>query len=45
MSDDRTPAAAPEDDGLWARLRLLTGARIVLRRTGASLATGPLLDF
>jgi ethanolamine ammonia-lyase small subunit len=45
MADDRTPAPAPEDDGLWARLRLLTAARIGLRRAGASLATGPLLDF
>jgi ethanolamine ammonia-lyase small subunit len=52
MMDDR--AAAPPDrslqraqneDGLWAELRRLTAARIGLRRTGASLATGPLLDF
>jgi ethanolamine ammonia-lyase small subunit len=33
------------DDGLWAGLRRLTAARIGLKRTGASLATGPLLDF
>jgi ethanolamine ammonia-lyase small subunit len=33
------------DDGLWADLRRLTAARIGLQRTGASLATGPLLDL
>src|SRR5215467_11247215 len=51
MTDDR-PAALPtdrslgaEDDALWAYLRSLTAARIGLKRTGASLATGPLLDF
>lgn len=33
------------DDGLWTELRRLTAARIGLPRTGASLATGPLLDF
>jgi ethanolamine ammonia-lyase small subunit len=53
MTDDRTaagprdcsPRSAPEDDTLWADLRRLTAARIGLKRTGASLATGPLLDF
>jgi ethanolamine ammonia-lyase small subunit len=30
---------------LWPSLRRLTAARIGLRRAGASLATGPLLDF
>ena len=40
---DKTPAVL--DDGLWAGLRRLTAARIGLQRTGASLATGPLLDF
>jgi len=35
----------PEDDTLWTHLRSLTAARIGLRRTGASLATAPLLDF
>jgi ethanolamine ammonia-lyase small subunit len=42
------PAAAwatVEDDPLWARLQRLTAARIGLKRTGASLATAPLLDF
>ena len=33
------------DDGVWTDLRRLTAARIGLKRTGASLATGPLLDF
>ena len=33
------------DDGLWTGLRRLTAARIGLQRSGASLATGPLLDF
>jgi ethanolamine ammonia-lyase small subunit len=33
------------EDALWAYLRSLTAARIGLKRTGASLATGPLLDF
>ncbi len=41
----RTPQQAPHNDGLWADLRRLTAARIGLRRTGASLATAPLLDF
>jgi len=36
---------AVEDDGWWADLRRLTAARIGLPRTGASLATAPLLDF
>jgi ethanolamine ammonia-lyase small subunit len=40
-----TPQTAAGDDGLWADLRRLTAARIGLRRTGASLATEPLLDF
>ena len=35
----------PQDEGLWARLRQLTAARIGLPRTGASLATSALLDF
>src|SRR5258706_5133255 len=34
-----------DDDALWAYLRSFTMARIGLKRTGASLATGPLLDF
>ncbi len=33
------------DKDLWSSLRPLTAARIGLARRGASLATGPLLDF
>ncbi|MDO9413663.1 MAG: ethanolamine ammonia-lyase subunit EutC [Pseudolabrys sp.] len=33
------------DDSLWASLRRLTAARIGLQRSGASLATAPLLAF
>lgn len=45
--DDSTkhPVRPPEDDGAWSDLRRLTAARIGLKRAGASLATGPLLDF
>src|SRR6516162_1052802 len=39
-SSDRQPSEA-----LWDGLRRLTAARIGLARTGASLTTGPLLDF
>ena len=50
MTDDpapsaRSPQRTPDDDALWSDLRRLTAARIGLQRTGASLATGPLLDF
>jgi ethanolamine ammonia-lyase small subunit len=38
-------AATAADDPLWTSLRRLTAARIGLKRTGASLATAPLLDF
>lgn len=41
MSDEPTVSDSP----LWANLRRLTAARIGLKRSGASLATGPLLDF
>src|SRR5262249_48398019 len=37
------PPRMPDDP--WAGLRRLTAARIGLKRTGASLATGPLLEF
>jgi len=41
-----TPNRLPQpDDDPWTGLRRLTAARIGLRRAGASLATGPLLDF
>jgi len=46
---DAPPERAPSDpapsDVLWDGLRRLTAARVGLARTGASLATGPLLDF
>jgi ethanolamine ammonia-lyase small subunit len=42
---DRPPQRAPDGDGLWADLRRLTPARIGLKSAGASLSTGPLLDF
>ena len=47
MSRDPTapPTHAPQADGLWARLRGFTAARIGLKRAGASLATAPLLEF
>src|SRR5262249_62024747 len=44
-SSDRSPQSKPADDAAWAKLRSLTAARIGLKRTGASLATGPLLGF
>lgn len=43
MNDDLTPKGGA--DALWRDLRTLTAARIGLARTGASVATGPLLDF
>jgi ethanolamine ammonia-lyase small subunit len=48
VANDRAPNQPDrslQDDKLWASLRRLTAARIGLRRAGASLATGPLLDF
>ena len=33
------------EEEFWTSLRRLTAARIGLKRTGASVATGPLLDF
>jgi ethanolamine ammonia-lyase small subunit len=39
------PPEKVESDALWADLRKLTAARIGLKRSGASLATGPLLEF
>jgi ethanolamine ammonia-lyase small subunit len=44
-SADRSLQRTPDDDGFWVGLRRLTAARIGLRRTGASLAIEPLLDF
>jgi ethanolamine ammonia-lyase small subunit len=40
IPDEARPASNP-----WTLLRQLTAARIGLSRSGASLATGPLLDF
>src|ERR1700758_5114218 len=42
---ERAPSDRPSSDVLWDGLRQLTAARIGLARTGASLTTGPLLDF
>jgi ethanolamine ammonia-lyase small subunit len=42
---DNPPQPVAGDDGLWADLRRLTAARIGLARSGASLATAPLLGF
>jgi ethanolamine ammonia-lyase small subunit len=42
---DRSQYGVRQDESLWADLRRLTAARIGLKMTGASLATGPLLDF
>src|SRR5689334_4535897 len=44
-SSNRPPQPVSTDDARWADLRRLTAARIGLKRTGASLATGPLLEF
>jgi ethanolamine ammonia-lyase small subunit len=44
-SSGRLPRHTLADDARWADLRRLTAARIGLKRTGASLTTGPLLDF
>jgi len=41
----RRPRQHTPPDELWARLRELTAARIGLKRSGASLATAPLLEF
>ena len=44
----RTPSNKPSGkpcDEPWADLRRFTAARIALARSGASLATGPLLEF
>jgi ethanolamine ammonia-lyase small subunit len=54
MTDDRMAdisaahsqqRASAVDDPLWTFLQRQTAARIGLKRTGASLATAPLLDF
>lgn len=45
MSDGQGGTPARPDAALWKRLRGLTAARIGLQRSGASLATAPLLAF
>ena len=40
-----TPQQSARDEGLWARLRRMTAARIGLTRSGASLSTATLLDL
>jgi ethanolamine ammonia-lyase small subunit len=45
MSEDRSKPPERLDPDGWDELRKLTTARIGLPRSGAALATGPLLDF
>ena len=45
MTSDQSPTPAETAEDPWAGLRRLTAARIGLARSGASLATGPLLEF
>jgi len=45
VTHDPTPATAAASADPWADLRRFTAARIGLARSGASLATGPLLEF
>jgi ethanolamine ammonia-lyase small subunit len=44
MTDETAPVPA-HDEEIWTELRKLTAARIGLARSGAALATKPLLDF
>ena len=44
MTDETAPVPA-HDKEIWTQLRKLTAARIGLARSGAALATKPLLDF
>jgi ethanolamine ammonia-lyase small subunit len=45
MTNPDPPAPLPPDRDPWSALRKLTAARIGLARSGASLATAPLLEF
>ena len=45
MPSPDPPAPLPPDSDPWSALRTLTAARIGLARSGASLATAPLLEF
>jgi ethanolamine ammonia-lyase small subunit len=45
QSQAASPAPGSAPDEPWADLRRLTAARIALPRSGASLATAPLLEF
>src|SRR5476649_716904 len=45
MTEAKPPDRPPHYESLWAGLRQHTAARIGLKRSGASLATGPLLEF
>jgi ethanolamine ammonia-lyase small subunit len=45
VTNDRSPSPAETIHDPWAGLRRLTPARIGLARSGASLATGPLLEL
>jgi ethanolamine ammonia-lyase small subunit len=45
VTSDQSPPLAETSEDPWASLRGLTAARIGLARSGASLATGPLLEL
>jgi ethanolamine ammonia-lyase small subunit len=45
MTEAKPPDRPPQYESLWAGLRQHTAARIGLKRSGASLATAPLLEF
>lgn len=45
MTENAAITPPDRDDELWSGLRRFTAARIGLARSGASLSTGPMLDF